>query len=330
MKFIIPNYPLPDSFVENVVFTLRKMGHEVLTAEPPVRFVNHRIEHLVGELYSKMAPNTLTPQEKWLLKIYKDFKPDVVLALTQSIREEILHTLQQAGARTVAWWGDTPANMRKQGLLCEGWDLIFIKDKYAVFKMKTLGLNAHFLPEAMNPAWHKWSFREEEINNSILFAGSIYDYRHYLISRLLASGFKDITLFGHRPPKWANEDVKATYTGRYISKEEKSAEFGKSLACINSTAMSEGNSINCRAFEIAGAGGLQIMEYRPAIEDCFDPGVDIVTYSTFGELTESLNRFSKDRAAAMAIRIAAHKRAQQEHTYERRLLHIIEALNTVR
>jgi spore maturation protein CgeB len=216
--------------------------------------------------------------------------------------------------------------MRKQGLLCKGWDHIFIKDRYAVFKMKTLGLNAHFLPEAMNPTWHMPVYKE--IGQDIVFAGNTYDYRHFLIRRLLDAGCKNIKLYGNRPPRWADRDIKELFQHKFIVKEEKSRVFGEGAACINSTAMTEGNSINCRAFEIAGAGGLQIMEYRPAIEDCFEPGKEIVTYSSIEELMDKILFYKSNVSASIAIRNAAHSRVISSHTYRHRLEEILQRIKS--
>ena len=321
MRFIIPSYSLPDNFTENVAFTLREMGHEVLTAPKPVKIIDDRIMHLMQITYEKFFETSLTPQEKWLLKTFRDFKPQVVLTLTQSLNEEVLLTLKKQGIITVCWWGDTPANMRKQGLLCEGWDFIFIKDSYAAFKLKTLGLNAFYLPEAMNPQWHKKM--NTSVDRSLLFAGNTYDYRHFLLRKLLKAGEKDIKLFGQRPPRWANTEVKNLFLNKFIVKEEKSHHFGSSFACINSTAMSEGNSINCRTFEIAGSGGLQIMEYRPAIDDCFVPGKEIITYSSFEELLDKINFFRNNQDQALKVRNAGFERAHSDHTYQVRLNSII-------
>lgn len=321
MKFIIPNYSLPDNFTENVACTLRLMGHEVLTAPRPVQLINDKLMHLIQLGYEKFLPESLTPQEKWLLKTYKEYKPDVVLTLTQSLSEEVLLALKKQGILTMCWWGDTPANMRKQGLLCEGWDFIFIKDKYAAFKLKTLGLNAFYLPEAMNPQWHKKCFTK--IDDSLLFAGNTYDYRHFLIYKLMQAGIKDIKLFGQRPPRWAKPEIKKIFLNKFIVKEEKSYYFGSSFACINSTAMSEGNSLNCRTFEIAGTGALQIMEYRQAIEDCFEPEKEIVTYSSFDELLSKINYYKSNPEKAMEVRNACYNRAVKEHTYQNRLELII-------
>lgn len=317
MRFIIPNYSIPDSFVDNVAFSLRAMGHDVLTAPPRSSILDQRTLHLLQMGYDKFYPSALTHQEKWLRKTYKTFRPDVVLALTQVIKEEILLEIKRDGIVTIAWWGDAPANMSRHGLLCNGWDFIYLKDKFAVSKLRTLDLPAYYLTEAMNPHWHRPVY--SDVNSSILFVGNTYDYRHYLICKLISSGEKDIRLFGNKPPRWANPIVNSVFQNRFIIKEEKSLEFGSSAACINSTAMSEGNSVNCRAFEIAGAKGLQIMEYREAIEDCFTPGKEILTYSHFSELKENIERVRKDKHFALTIRENGYKRAISEHTYEHKL-----------
>jgi spore maturation protein CgeB len=317
MRFIIPNYNFPDSFVDNTAYTLRQLGHEVISPERPLKVFNEKHFFLFNLVKNRIVPASLSPQEEWLQKQIKETRFDVLLVLTQGIREELLLECKKKGVVTIAWWGDTAANMSKQGLLCKGWDYIFIKDRYASFKLQTLGLNSHFLPEAMNPAWHTVNYKE--INDDVLFAGNVYDYRHYLIRMLDENKVENIKLYGSGVPAWAHESVKKAFQNKYVIKEEKSRVFGSSLVCINSTAMSEGNSLNCRTFEIAGAGGLQIMEYREAILDCFEPGKEILTYSSLPELLGHIDRYKKDKAAAIAIREGGNKRVNNDHTYQKRI-----------
>jgi spore maturation protein CgeB len=325
MQIIIPNYRAPDSFVDNVATTLEQMGHEVSTMPPRKNlFFNHPVIQIGYDLYAKANPNNLTVQEEWLLKTLQNSPAKLVLTLTQGLSQNVLDTIKQKNITTIAWWGDTAANMKREGLLCKGWDAIFIKDAYAAFKLQTLGLNAHYLPEAMNPLWHKPMAATS--NNDIVFAGSIYDYRHFLIRQLLDAGVEGIKLYGNSPSRWSDERIKKLYQNKFVQKEEKSRVFEGALACINSTAMSEGNSLNCRAFEIAGAGGLQILEYRPAVEDCFEVGKEILTYSSLQELTATLEKIKKEPQWANGIKQAAAARALAEHTYQHRLEHIFNLL----
>ncbi len=321
MKFIIPNVCPPDTFVDNVSHTLRAMGHEVLTmSQVSNAYMASPYRRAWKMIEKKINPSFKSPQEKWLLKTHGTFQPDVVLTLTQSLSEETLDVLKKNKIKTVAWWGDTPANMKEFGLLCKGWDLIFMKDPNGIKKLKRLELNAHLLHEAMNPHWHKPL--SDQKNNNIIIAGSFYGYRNLLASKLLDNKV-DLELYGNRPPVWADPRAKKMHTGQFVVKEEKSRVFGAGLACLNSTAMSEGNSMNCRAFEIAGTGGLHIMENRPILPDCFEPNKEVLVFDTFPELLELIEQAKKEPQKMKQIRQAGLKRALAEHTYQHRLEKII-------
>src|SRR5262249_27721439 len=127
-------------------------------------------------------------------------------------------------------------------------------------------------------------------------------------------------------PIWAEPRIKKQWTGRYLMREEKSQVFGQALACLNTFALAEGNSLNCRAFEIAGAGGLQLVEARPIVVECFEPGKEVLTFTTFEELLANLERCRKDPVETRSIRMAAAKRALSEHTYRHRLERIFDYL----
>ena len=85
MKILIPNYNLSDSFVDNVSFTLRAMGHEVITmGEISVSRSYSKVLRAVKELRNKAFPE-LSAQEKFILKTINETSIDVLLSLTQSI-----------------------------------------------------------------------------------------------------------------------------------------------------------------------------------------------------------------------------------------------------
>jgi spore maturation protein CgeB len=131
-------------------------------------------------------------------------------------------------------------------------------------------------------------------------------------------------LYGARPPRWAHPEIKRLHTGKYVTGEEKSRVFGEGVACLNTFSLAEGNSLNCRAFEVAGAGGLQIIEYRPAIEECFEPGKELLTFQTYEELLEHIERARSHPQEMRPIREAGARRALAEHTYRHRLQVILD------
>ena len=320
MKVLIPNYNLPDSFVDNVSFTLKAMGHEVINmGDISVGKAYSKVVRTTKDLYLKAFPQ-LSNQEKFILSTIKTTKIDLLISLTQCLDEEVLFACKKKGIVTISWWGDTAANMKKQGLFSDYWDFVYIKDSYAANKLKSLGVNAEQLLEAMNPAWHKPTHQQS--NNNLVIAGSFYDYRQYLTKKLINESL-EVALYGPPLPRWAFSEIKVKHTNLYIVKEDKAKVFGSAMGVLNSTAMSEFDSVNCRAFEIAGCGGLHVLENRKSIETCFIPGKEVLTYDSFEELLEIVKFAKTNTKEILSIREAGCKRAHAEHTYENRLEYIL-------
>jgi spore maturation protein CgeB len=312
-----------DSFAENVAYSLSAMGVTVIRdASLTQHRYTSRWRRAITEANRRLRRNYTPPQDRWLIRAAKANHPEVFLAPTQVISEEALWELKKAGVRArVAWWGDPPANMQRIGLLSDEWDFIFLKDPDAVCKFRRVCLNAHLLHEAMNPAWHCPLAQQE--NDCIVVAGNFYEYRQLMVRRLLAEGI-DVQLYGGRLPQWVHREIRIQHTGRYIIREEKSRIFGAGLACLNSTQVAEGNSLNCRAFEIAGAGGLHLMEFRPIISECFEPGTEVLIFDSIEELLAHIERARRFPKEMQRIRDAAAKRALTEHTYRHRLERIFK------
>ena len=312
-----------DSFAENLASTMMAQGISLIS---DLKLSQHRYSSrwraALQGLNQRLRRNYIRPHERWLVKTAKACHPDVFLAPTQVMSEETLWELKKAGVRArVAWWGDPPAHMQRIGLLSDQWDVIFFKDPDAVRKFRRVGLNAHLLHEAMNPSWHRLLAQQE--NDSVVVAGNFYEYRQLLVRRLLAKGV-NVRLYGGRLPRWVHPDIRKLHTGRYIVREEKSRIFGAGLACLNSTQIAEGNSLNCRAFEIAGAGGLHLMEYRPIIPECFEPGKEVLTFDTLDELLDHIGRARRCPEETKTIRQAGARQALAEHTYRHRLEQIFK------
>ena len=325
MRVLIPAVFYEDSFAENVAETLRAMGHEVATLGHVSLAASWSLPRQAARaVLGHLAGDRPTAEERLVLKLAQTFHPDLLLALTRDLHPDILeHIGKLCPGRRVLWWGDPPSSSKRWGMLDPGWDFVYIKDAAAVAKLRLVGRHSELLHEAMNPLWHRPVGRHA--NNTIAVAGNSYAFRQAICLRLMEQDVP-VALYGPKPPVWSMPGYRRAYTGRYIIKEEKSRVFGEALACLNSFSLAEGDSLNCRAFEIAGAGGLQLIEYRPAIEECFDPGKELLTFSTFDGLMSQVVRARDDPAGMKSIREAAARRAAAEHTYEHRLKRILTHL----
>lgn len=325
MRIFMPSFYDEDSFVHNVQSTLTKMGHEVRTFGSVERKKYWSLPRYAMRVATEMvAGDRPTRHDLNILQQAREFKPDLFLSTTGATHPVVLEELGKiVPGRRVLWWGDAPANSQRWGIVDPSWDVIYIKDRDAARKLRIAGRNAHLLHEAMNPDWHTPLAAQQ--SEAVVVAGNYYAFRQAVVLRLMGDGFT-VELYGPSPPRWAHPKIKATHGGRYIVCEEKSRVFGAGMACLNTFHMAEGDSLNCRAFEIAGAGGLQLIEYRRALEECFEPGKEVLTFSTYEELADHLGKARRSSGEMTPVREAGAKRALSEHTYRHRLKVILDGL----
>jgi spore maturation protein CgeB len=322
MRLLLAGPRFPDSFVDNVACALEEMGHEVVTAEETPVAAYWSLPRRLGRLaVERILGDRPKPEDRALFALARRTRPDALLALTWDVHPEILDDMRAlCGGRRVLWWGDVPANSQRWGLVNPGWDRVYTKDASAVGKLRLAGRSAALLHEAMNPRWHRPIATRK--SDAVIVAGNYYALRQAILVRLLRGGVR-LELYGPRPPGWSAPEVASRWSGKYVTREDKSRVFGEGMACLNTFALSETSSLNCRTFEIAGAGGLQLIEHRPALEQCFSPGEEVLSFETYDELVAHIERARRFPAEVAPIREAGARRALAEHTYRHRLEKIL-------
>src|SRR5436190_757454 len=95
-RILISSPVYPDSFADNVAFTLRQMGHTVIA--PPARSATgwvRRFRQVRTLLHERLSPGTTPAEERWLVNAARTHRPHLLLATTQSIARETLQTLKK-------------------------------------------------------------------------------------------------------------------------------------------------------------------------------------------------------------------------------------------
>jgi spore maturation protein CgeB len=86
---------------------------------------------------------------------------------------------------------------------------------------------------------------------------------------------------------------------------------------INRDSMASfGFSPPTRIFEVAGAGACMLCDDWPGIEDCFEPGKEILVIRTAADVVGALHRYDAKERAAIGARF--RERALRDHTYAQR------------
>ncbi len=333
----------PDTLPRSILVTLEDMGYKVSAVDERemlgISFKQDvskngrlgffmRLKKAVIEARIKASPNYEAKVYSRLAGLVEEKNPDLIITVSAQIPPEIIGRLKKStGAKIVFWFPDHPGNIGRQYFFAAPYDALFFKDKFLVGRAKALNLNAHYLPEACMPKWHKrveLTEEEEEIYGcDITTAGNMYYYRAKVFEPLLKK--YNVKLWGLGIPRWLNSPVKGAFQGRGVAELEKSKAFNAAKIVLN-TFQGEYEGVNQRFFEIAGCGGFQICEHRDEISDFFEIDKEIVTFRNINELLEKVEYYLKHDDKRTQIANAAYARAQRDYTFEKRLQKMFELI----
>ena len=186
-----------------------------------------------------------------LIRRAKALQPELALITYGLMPPQVVARVkEECGAKIACWFPDAISNLYRQYLLASPFDALFLKDPFMVrtFREK-LGLNAHYLPEACNPQWHK----HIEVTNAesaaygcdVAAVGTFHYYR----ARML-EGFEgyDLKIWGSNCPPWISSPIKDRYTHHYVAEEEKAKAYLSAKILVNTMFYSEIEGVNCTLF----------------------------------------------------------------------------------
>jgi spore maturation protein CgeB len=327
-KILVVGDMFPDSFAHNVVVTLINMGYEVKTAAlNPVTNTDVAYMRILGTYLTRIFPLVESHFMAALARVATDFQPDLVISTKSGLTPSVVERIKnETNARVVCWFTDSVANMDRQYMLAAGYDILFAKEPYMVdlFKNK-LGKRTVLLPEACNPLWHK---RSDLSNDERAFygcdinvTGNMYYYRALVLEQLMEY---EIKIWGPAYPRWLESPTRALFKKKYIVKEEKAKAFQAAKINLNLLHPTEIYGINCRAFEIAGCGGFQLIDLKDGLDEYFEPDKEVVTFRTLKELKDKIAYYLVHEDERGQIALRSYERAHREHTYEQRLGKLID------
>jgi len=214
----------------------------------------------------------------------------------------------------------------RQYLLGSEYDAVFVKDRYMqdLFSRMIKSTTFHYLPEACNPRVHRpvelTSEDRQAYGCDVMLAGTLYYYRQEILRQL--SGF-DLKLWGLRPD-WLLYRLAIPYSGIEVVVDSKARAVAGARICLNTLHYGEVDGLNCRAFEIAGCGGFQIITDVPVLAEHFDIGREVVNFRSTAQLVELIRHYLDHPERAAQIARQGQLRAHREHTFEHRVNEIFK------
>lgn len=342
-KIVVVGPQHSDTLPKSVLITLRNMGYEVDSVdEREMLGFSYRkdieTKGRVGSLTrfrARWHDLIVKNSRSYELRVYNRLarlieakNPWLVITHSAWIPPEMVKRLKEnTKAKIVSWFPDHPGNLGRQYLFAAPYDALFFKDHFLVERARNLGRNAHYLPEACMPEWHK----SVELTDSerdfygcdITTAGNLYYYRAIIFESLM-DAYK-VKLWGD-VPRWLSSPARGLYQGRSVTELEKAKAFRAAKIVLN-TFQGEVSGVNQRFFEIAGCGGFQVCEYNDTVHEFFDVGKEIIVFKTIRDLAEKVDYYLKHPEERKKIADAAYIRAQREYTFQKRLKQMLEIVS---
>jgi len=318
--------------------TLKEMGHNPFHFEPGLKFSKNSIfgkrwnnvkYTVYNEILTKI-PIIHNTNLKPLYKIIKKNKIDLTVVLHDYFRSDEIKKIKDITNSPVSlWFPDAFSNFKKSMFLISGYDYLFFVDKYISDELKKdLNLNTFYLPQACFPKYHyKTELTEKEKNIygcDIANAGNMYPARIALYRQLSKYNFK---MWGSLPPVWAyDKQIESILQKKHVHHKEKSKAFNGAKIILNNLHPSVINGTNKRTFEVTGCGAFLLTKYRPALDDLFADGKEIVTYKNFDEMIEKINFYLRHNDLRRQIANAGMKRTHKDHTLKIRLTKMLSII----
>ncbi len=317
----------PDYFAENIADALRRMGNTVIPLGP----AHTRFRRPLATRIAMLARQALTALDEWaqhrIVRAALDADCEVVINIDAHMTPDAVTQLRSCGVRVAFWFPDAMLGLGRSLMLLAPYDALFFKEPHLVERLQaTLGLPAHYLPEACNPRWHR-PIGAAGRDPYLVVAGNMYPSRVRLLERLTSKGIP-LRLYGPGFPRWIGETtLRSAYVGRCIAREEKAEIFRSAVGVLNNLHPAEVAGVNARLFEAAGSGAAVLTEFRPVLPDLFAIGREVLTFHDYDELVDQASRLLSETGLTTRLGDAAARRAHQDHTYEVRLTTILEKVS---
>jgi spore maturation protein CgeB len=339
MKILVIGKFYSEGFALHISENLSEMSHDVIHFDPGLRqqskgkFFNNKINKIIGTVYNATdnVPYIRSIRIKSLYSILDAFAFELIIVCHDFLwPNEVIEIKRKTSAQVVMWFPDAFVNFGKAYFMNAPYDALFFKDPYIKYVLSDiLKSKIYYLPECFNIYKH-W-LPEHEINyNSdydcdITTAGNFHSWRVAFFDHFANYNVK---IWGDPPPLWMPfENLKDKYQGRSVYNHEKVLAFRGAKIVINNLHFGETWGLNVRAFEAAGCGAFQMVNWRPNLDHLFKDGRELITFKSISDLKSKINYWLPRKDERFQISKAGMVRAHNEHTYSLRLNLLLNTIN---
>ncbi|MFN7021272.1 MAG: glycosyltransferase [Phycisphaerales bacterium] len=111
----------------------------------------------------------------------------------------------------------------------------------------------------------------------------------------------------------------------WVEYEDQAAVYRRGRVALNINAAHDEEGLSHKPFQIASSGVACVHHRSSGLEQCFEPGREVTTFGQADELLDAIRQLVSNPARAREMGKAMQERAMREHTWDQRLVRMLEA-----
>lgn len=285
-------------------------------------FKNTILKGLYKSIHQKNSELQLQLSE--LNQKIKRFNPTLVVFIGAFfVPYELFALCKEKNIMTAAWVGDIFGEEKKKYIPFI--DKLYVSDSAFIAIAQALSFKeVHFLQFGYNPNLHM--NLQLSRRNAINFIGSYTNERDLTFQALKNCDFE---IYGSHWEKLNATSKNWKVENKKIDQKKVALIYNTTQATLNvAQKINVVNCVNMRTFEAIACGNCMINDNVQDLEFCFEPGKEILVYSTFEELEDLTSKVFQDSIYTKRIAQNGYKRILGSHcSYKDRALQILKDFN---
>ncbi len=259
------------------------------------------------------------------------YKPDVVFVIPYSeVNHHFFSKLKKFFNFKLVGYSNATSFYFDQQIL--SYDFVFSPFAPHVFKLRYFGVKAEYVPLAfelriLDKLREEKSYSENQHNKiyDVVFAGSFHQVHKSRITFLkkIAQTFGDSFHIWSQSYSSLSDDLRRNFRGAAFNIDYYYV-LSRSKIVLNHHGSILPWAHNLRLFETTGIGSFLLTDNLPGVEELFEPGKEIETYSDLDECIEKIRYYLLNEEEREKIAKAGHKRTLNDHTYGKRIEKLFE------
>jgi len=249
-----------------------------------------------------------------------EYRPDVVYCLNINfLNNRLVKRIKSMGAVVVGQIASPlpPVSFYKS------YDHIFSAHPGQVEHFKNKGVSSSWLPLAFDSNQRArfdktgWPERTKDVT----FVGTFGRHQRNTgpLLEAIAKEIPGLQIFTLSNPKQLKRfGLTRSFRGKAWGSEMYEILAESKIVINRHGAVADGFSVNFRMFEATGMGALLVTEQGKNTFDLFEPGKEILTYTSTDDAVQVIKKALADFESYQSIALAGQHRTLTEHTYEKR------------